>query len=415
MKTYLVGGAVRDQLLNLPVTERDWVVLEETPESMLKKGFRPVGKDFPVFLHPESSEEYALARTERKTGPGYKGFSIHSTPDVSLEQDLLRRDLTINAIAMSSEGEVIDPYNGIADLENRILRHVSPAFSEDPVRVLRVARFAARYAHLGFQIADETLRLMQQMVRGGEIDYLVPERVWAELYKALIERTPSAFFYALRECGALAKIFPEIDALFGIPQPRQHHPEIDTGIHTMLSLEQAARLSEKPEIRFAVLVHDLGKAISPKERLPHHYGHEKTGLPLLEQLADRIRVPNHYRMLAKRVMRYHTLAHRAFELRPATLTDLLLDLGAFKNTSTLKDFLLACEADARGRGGTEKTAYPQADYILEAAKAAAAIDISGVLKSGLEGAQIGAAIRRLRIHAITENLKQQKNANANQS
>lgn len=415
MKTYLVGGAVRDQLLNLPVTERDWVVLGETPGSMLKKGFRPVGKDFPVFLHPESSEEYALARTERKTGPGYKGFSIHSAQDVSLEQDLLRRDLTINAIAMSSEGEVIDPFNGVADLKNRILRHVSPAFSEDPVRVLRVARFAARYAHLGFHIADETLRLMQQMVRSGEIDYLVPERVWAELYKALIEKTPSAFFYVLRECGALAKIFPEIDALFGIPQPQQHHPEIDTGIHTMLSLDQAARLSEKPEIRFAVLVHDLGKAISPKERLPHHYGHEKAGLPLLEQLADRIRVPNHYRMLAKQVMHYHPLAHRAFELRPATLTDLLLDLGAFKNTSTLKDFLLACEADARGRAGKENIAYLQANYILEAAKAAAAIDISGVLKSGLEGAQIGAAIRRLRIHAITENLIQQKNTNANRS
>lgn len=408
MKTYLVGGAVRDHLLNLPVTERDWVVLGETPESMLQQGFRPVGKDFPVFLHPENNEEYALARTERKTAPGYKGFSIHSSQDVSLEQDLLRRDLTVNAIAMSSKGEIIDPYNGVDDLKKRILRHVSPAFSEDPVRVLRVARFAARYAHLGFHIADETLRLMQQMVHSGEIDHLVPERVWAELYKALIEKTPSAFFYSLRECGALAKIFPEINALFGIPQPQQHHPEVDTGIHTMLSLDLAARLSDNPEIRFAVLVHDLGKAISPTERLPHHYGHEKTGLPILEQLADRIRVPNHYRTLAKQVMRYHTLAHKAFELRPATLTDLLADLGAFKNTSNLKDFLLACEADARGRAGKENTAYPQADYLLEAAKAGGAIDISGVLKSGLEGAQIGAAIRRLRIHAISENLKKQQ-------
>lgn len=409
MKTYLVGGAVRDRLLDLPVTERDWVVLGETPESMLKQGFKPVGKDFPVFLHPESREEYALARTERKIGPGYKGFSIHSAQDVSLEQDLLRRDLTINAIAMTPEGDIIDPYNGVRDLEMRVLRHVSPAFNEDPVRVLRAARFAARYAHLGFHIAEDTMSLMREMVRSGEIDYLVPERVWAELHKALIESKPSAFFYALRECGALAKIFPEIDALFGVPQPEQYHPEIDAGVHTMLSLDQAARLTDKPEIRFAVLVHDIGKAISPKHHLPHHYGHEKVGLPLLEKFASRIRAPNHYVTLAKQVIRYHTLAHRAFELRPATLTDLLMNIGAFKKSEVLKDFLLACEADARGRAGKENAPYPQADFIIQAARAASEIDISGVLKSGLQGPQIGAAIRRLRIHAIAEYLHLQKN------
>lgn len=404
MKTYLVGGAVRDLLLNLPVTERDWVVLGETPESMLRRGFKPVGKDFPVFLHPDSREEYALARTERKNGHGYKGFLIHSSQDVTLEQDLLRRDLTVNAIAMTPEGNIIDPYHGVLDLQNRILRHVSPAFCEDPVRILRVARFAARFAHLGFQIADETLLLMKQMVDHGEIDYLVPERVWTETYKALGEKQPSAFFYALKQCGALAVIFPEIDRLFGVPQPERYHPEIDTGIHTMLSLDLAARLSDKPELRFAVLVHDLGKAATPKQRLPHHYGHEKAGLPLLDQLTRRIRVPNHFKMLAKQVMQYHTLAHKVFELRPATLTDLLLNLGAFKDKTLLHDFLIACEADARGRTGKEQDTYPQADFILDAAHAGSSVDISGILKSGLEGAQIGAAIRRLRIHAITEHL-----------
>ncbi len=295
MKTYLVGGAVRDQLLGFPVRELDWLVLGETAEAMLAQGFLPVGKDFPVFLHPQSHDEYALARTERKTAPGYKGFIVHAAPDVSLEQDLIRRDLTINAIAMTPKGALIDPYGGQRDLENKIFRHISPAFAEDPVRILRVARFAARYQHLGFTLAEETRELMQTMVVAGEVDYLVPERVWAELFKVLKEQSPTAFFYTLKSCTALEKIFPEINALFGVPQPEQYHPEIDTGLHSMLCLEQAVLLSSSPEVRFAALVHDLGKGMTPKENWPHHYGHEKIGLPILEKLCVRLRVPNAFR------------------------------------------------------------------------------------------------------------------------
>ncbi len=278
METYLVGGAVRDKLLGLPVKEKDWVVIGETPESMIKEGFRPVGKDFPVFLHPKSHDEYALARTERKTAPGYKGFAIHASPEVPLEEDLKRRDLTINAIAMTRNGQLIDPYGGQEDLKNRVFRHISPAFAEDPVRILRVARFAARYAHLGFTLHEGTRKLMQSMVAAGEVDYLVAERVWAELFKALNEQTPSAFFYTLKDCDALEIIFPEINCLFGVPQPEKYHPEIDTGLHSMLSLKQATLLSTNPEVRFAALVHDLGKGVTPKENWPHHFGHEKLGL-----------------------------------------------------------------------------------------------------------------------------------------
>lgn len=402
MQTYLVGGAVRDQLLNLPVTERDWVVLGETPESMVEKGFRPVGKDFPVFLHPESHEEYALARTERKTAPGYKGFAIHADPGISLEQDLIRRDLTINAIAMTPEGQIIDPYGGQQDLEKRLLRHISPAFAEDPVRILRVARFAARYRHLGFTLDKETQRLMQQMAAAGEVDYLVPERVWAELNKALTEKTPSAFFTTLRDCDALAIVFPEINRLFGVPQPEKHHPEIDTGIHTMLCLEQAALLSNKASVRFAVLVHDLGKGLTPKENWPHHYDHEKTGLSALEQLCTRLRVPNSYKTLAAHVMRYHSHCHKAFELRASTLTDTLAALGAFKANNYLEAFLLACEAGAKGRTGLETRPYPQAELMRGAAKAAASVETSAIINSGLQGPLIGEAIRRLRIKAVAE-------------
>jgi tRNA nucleotidyltransferase (CCA-adding enzyme) len=402
MKTYLVGGAVRDKLLNLPITERDWVVIGETPESLLKQGFRPVGKDFPVFLHPKTQEEYALARTERKTTHGYKGFSVYSAPDVTLEEDLIRRDLTINAMAMSPEGEVIDPYNGQQDLEQRVFRHVSPAFAEDPVRILRVARFAARYGALGFTLAEETRALMATMVDAGEVDYLVAERVWAELFKALNEKTPAAFFTTLKSCGALAKIFPELDNLFGVPQPPQHHPEIDTGIHSLMCLEQAVRLSDSPEVRFAALVHDLGKALSPKDNLPHHYGHETKGLPVLEAMCQRLRVPNHFKALAQQVMQYHTHCHRAADLRPSTLTDTLAALGAFKPTNTLAAFLLACEADARGRTGFEDREYPQANLFRAAAKAATSVDISELVNGSLQGAQIGEAIRRLRIKAVTD-------------
>jgi len=402
MEIYLVGGAVRDQLLGFPVIEKDWVVIGETPESMVKQGFRPVGKDFPVFLHPQTNDEYALARTERKTAPGYKGFTVHASPEVSLEQDLIRRDLTINAIAMNQQGQLIDPYGGQQDLENRIFRHISPAFSEDPVRILRVARFSARYRHLGFTLAEETRELMQSMVTAGEVDYLVPERVWAELFKALKEQSPSAFFYTLKNCTALEKIFPEINGLFGVPQPEQHHPEIDTGLHSMLCLEQAVLLSTSPEVRFAALVHDLGKGITPKELWPHHYGHETNGLNVLEKLCARLRVPNAFKALSMHVMQYHTHCHRALDLRASTLTDMLGLLGAFKANSTLPEFLLACEADAKGRTGFEHAPYPQAALITLAAKAAASVDTSAILNGNLQGAKIGVAIRRLRIKAIAE-------------
>jgi tRNA nucleotidyltransferase (CCA-adding enzyme) len=402
MEIYLVGGAVRDKLLGLPVIEQDWVVIGETPESMVKQGFRPVGKDFPVFLHPQSHDEYALARTERKTAPGYKGFSVHAAPEVTLEQDLIRRDLTINAIAMSPQGQLIDPYGGQQDLENRIFRHISPAFAEDPVRILRVARFAARYGHLGFTLAEETRQLMQSIVAAGEVDYLVPERVWAELFKALKEQSPSAFFYTLKDCTALEKIFPEINCLFGVPQPEKHHPEIDTGLHSMLCLEQAVLLSSSPEVRFAALVHDLGKGITPKELWPHHYGHEKNGLHILEKLCVRLRVPNTFKALSMHVMQYHTHCHKAFELRASTLTDILGVLGAFKASNTLNQFLLACEADAKGRTGFEDAPYPQAEMLKLAAKSAASVDTSATLNSELQGEKIGEAIRRLRIKAVAE-------------
>ncbi|MDD5229326.1 MAG: multifunctional CCA addition/repair protein [Methylococcales bacterium] len=400
MKTYLVGGAVRDKLLNRPVTERDWVVLGETPESMLQRGFRPVGKDFPVFLHPKTNEEYALARTERKTAKGYKGFSVDASPDVTLEQDLLRRDLTINAIAMTEQGELIDPYGGQRDLKSRLFRHVSSAFVEDPVRVLRVARFAARYAPLGFTIASETQTLMREMVDAGEVDALVPERIWAEVVKALAETQPSAFFYTLKNCEALAKIFPEIDALFGVPQPAIYHPEIDCGVHSLMSLEQAALLSPRLEVRFAALVHDLGKAISPKANLPHHYGHEARGISLVEKMCARLRVPHNFKTLALHVTQYHTHCHKVRELRAATLVDLLQALGAFKPDNHLQEFILACEADACGRLGFEQLDYPQAEILRQIAQIAINTDTSAALNHGLEGAKIGEAIRQLRIQAI---------------
>jgi tRNA nucleotidyltransferase (CCA-adding enzyme) len=401
MKTFLVGGAVRDKLLDYPVRERDWVVIGETPETMVAQGFIAVGKDFPVFLHPQTRDEYALARTERKTAAGYKGFAIHAAPDISLEDDLIRRDLTINAMAMDTDGKIIDPYGGQSDLKQKIFRHVSPAFTEDPVRILRVARFAARYAHLGFTLAEETRELMAQMVAAGEVDYLVPERVWAELHKALQEQTPSAFFYTLKACRALERVFPEIHALFGVPQPAQHHPEIDTGIHSLMCLEQAAKLSAKPQVRFAALVHDLGKALTPKDILPHHYGHEKKGLKTLEKFCQRLRVPQEFKILALQVMEYHTHSHKVFELRPKTLTDMLLLLGAFKKNHTLDDFLHSCTADAKGRLGKELNPYPQADYMRAAIQAGSQINTQPILASDKRGAEIGAAIRKLRINAIS--------------
>lgn len=402
MEKYLVGGAVRDQLLGYPVKERDWVVVGETPESMLKQGFRAVGKDFPVFLHPKTHEEYALARTERKTAPGYKGFVVHADTDVTLEQDLIRRDLTINAIAMMPDGKIIDPYGGQDDLDKRVFRHISPAFQEDPVRILRVARFAARYHHLGFKLAADTQAMMQAMVNAREVDHLVPERVWAELNKALSEQSPAAFFHTLKDCGALAKIFPEIQALFGVPQPAKYHPEIDAGVHALMCLEQAALLTDKSEVRFAALVHDLGKALSPKDNLPHHYGHETKGLPVLESMCNRLRVPNAFKALAMHVMQYHTHCHKVAELKPATLVDLLNNLGVFRAHNQFSEFLLACEADARGRTGLENKPYPQAQYLLNAAKVATSVDTAAVLDDNLQGAAIGEAVRRLRIQALND-------------
>lgn len=402
MKTYLVGGAVRDRLLGFPVKERDWLVVGETPEAMLALGYRPVGKDFPVFLHPQTHEEYALARTERKTAPGYKGFDVYAAPDVTLEDDLRRRDLTINAMAIGEHGVLIDPFGGQQDLQNRILRHVSPAFNEDPVRILRVARFAARYAHLGFTVADETSQRMRDMVAVGEADHLVAERVWAELHKALTEARPSAFFQTLRDCDALRVIFPEIDALFGVPQPEKYHPEVDTGVHALMVLAQAAGLSNKAEVRLAALLHDLGKALTPSQYWPSHHGHEQKGLPALDGFCERLRVPKTFKTLCAQVMEYHTHCHRALELRADTLVDMLQAIGAFKPENRLEEFLQACEADARGRTGFENRDYPQADYIRAAVVEAAAIDAAAILHSDLQGAQIGEAIRKLRIGAVNK-------------
>jgi tRNA nucleotidyltransferase (CCA-adding enzyme) len=406
MKSYLVGGAVRDQLLGLAVCERDWVVVGSTPEEMIAKGYKPVGKDFPVFLHPTTHDEYALARTERKTAPGYRGFQVHTGPDVSLKDDLLRRDLTINAMAIDDQGTLMDPYGGIRDLREKRLRHVSPAFREDPVRILRIARFAARYSVMGFSIDPDTCALMQDMVAAGEVAALVPERVWAEFDRALGEASPRAFFETLRSCGALAVLFPELERLFGVPQSAEHHPEIDTGIHTLMVLDQAARLSADTRVRFAALTHDLGKALTPVELLPKHHGHEQRGLEPLGALCDRMKVPTAYRKLAERVMRFHGVSHRVFELRPTTLIDLLQSLQAFHQTSDLEPFLLACEADARGRTGHEEQSYPQADWIRSARDAAAAVKTTDLLQQGLKGPAFGEALRQRRVQAIREHKRQ---------
>jgi len=400
MQTYQVGGAVRDKLLGLPVKDHDWVVVGATPDEMRQQGYRQVGKDFPVFLHPQTHEEYALARTERKTGPGYTGFAFHAAPDVNLEQDLSRRDLTINAIAMAEDGEITDPFHGQQDLQQKILRHVSPAFAEDPVRILRVARFYARFAQLGFTIADETMSLMQQMVNNGEVDALVPERIWQESQRALAEQQPRAFFEALRDCGALARIFPEIDALFGVPQTEIHHPEIDTGIHTLMVLEQACQLSPEPRVRFAALLHDLGKGNTPKQEWPRHIGHEARSLPLVRQLCQRLRVPNDFRDLALLAAQYHSHCHRAAELRPKTLLDTLQALDAFRRPERFEEFLLSCIADSRGRLGFEEKEYPQAQLFRQARSAVVSVDAAALAQQGLKGQQLAERLHHLRCEAI---------------
>ena len=403
MDIYLVGGAVRDKLLGRPVVDHDHVVVGATPEGLLAAGYRPVGKDFPVFLHPQTGEEYALARTERKTGRGYHGFAFHADAAVTLEQDLARRDLTINAIAEDEHGRLIDPYHGVRDIEQRVLRHVSPAFVEDPVRLLRVARFAARFAPLGFTVADETMALMQQMVRDGEVDHLVAERVWSETRKALGEAQPSAFLRTLRESGALAVLLPELDALYGVPQRAEFHPEVDTGVHLEMVLDMAAQLAPGDDlVGFCALCHDLGKALTPKDTLPRHIGHEHAGVAPLRALALRLKVPTEHAALAEAVCREHLNAHRAFELKPATVLKLLASLDALRRPSRLEVFLTACEADKRGRLGHQQDAYPQASYLRAARDAAAAIDAEVFVAQGLQGPAIGQAMEQARIHAIGE-------------
>ncbi len=404
MKIYLVGGAVRDEQLGIPHKERDWCVVGATPDELIDLGYRRVGKDFPVFLHPETGEEYALARTERKTSPGYHGFDFDCSNSVTIEDDLLRRDLTINAIAKDTDGNVVDPYGGMADIEQRLLRHVSDAFAEDPVRILRVAKFAARYRSLGFGIAPETMRLMQRMVEAGEVDALVPERVWKETETALGGQSVRTYFEVLRECGALRVLFPEIDALFGVPQPERWHPEIDTGLHVMMVLDQAEAISDDVSVRFAALTHDLGKGNTPKAKLPSHPGHEIRGCKLIRNLAERMPVPNEYRDLALLVAEFHTHCHRALELRPKTILKVLERTDAFRRPGRFERFLQTCEADARGRAGLEDRRYPQADFFRGAYSAAAAID-AGSIARHYEGRKIPVAIRRARKQAISEFLR----------
>lgn len=402
MQVYLVGGAVRDALLGRPVAERDWVVVGATPAELEARGFLPVGRDFPVFLHPVTREEHALARLERKTGPGYRGFVTEFAPTVTLEDDLRRRDLTINAIAQAADGTLVDPHGGRRDLEARVLRHVSAAFVEDPVRILRVARFAARFAPLGFTVAPETMTLMREMVACGEADALVPERVWKEMERALGEPRPEVFVQVLRDCGALRALLPEVDALFGVPQPEQHHPEVDTGVHVLMALRCAADRGASLAVRFALLVHDLGKARTPQEHWPKHHGHEGAGLVPLEALCERLRVPNEPRELARLVTKFHTHVHRALELRPATLLELLEASDAFRRPERFAGLLEACECDARGRLGLEARDYPQRAYLEAARAAAAAAVLDPAERAGLPGAAIGEALRRKRLAALQE-------------
>lgn len=400
MQTYLVGGAVRDRLLGEPAAERDWVVVGAAPAELEQAGFRRVGRSFPVFLHPDTGEEYALARTERKTGPGYHGFEFCTDPGVTLEQDLQRRDLTINAMAENADGELIDPCGGQRDLDARLLRHVADAFREDPVRILRVARFAARFHRLGFRIAADTLQLMTEMTAAGEVSALMPERVWKETDTALGTDHPEVFFQVLRDCGALGVIYPELEALFGVPQPERYHPEIDTGVHMLMCLQQATRLNASREVRYAVLVHDLGKATTSPDLWPSHPAHEQRSVELARLLSRRIGVPRRYRELAEQVALYHTLCHRAAELRPGTLLKLLEGTDALRRPERFEDFLLACEADAKGRTGLEDQPYPQAELLRRAREAAAAVTAADLKDSGLEGEALGQALREARQQAI---------------
>ncbi|MEH0371835.1 multifunctional CCA addition/repair protein [Vibrio mimicus] len=402
MQIYLVGGAVRDQLLQLPVYDRDWVVVGSSPQVMLAAGFQAVGKDFPVFLHPKTKEEHALARTERKTGVGYTGFACHYAPDVTLEEDLLRRDLTINAMAQDESGQVIDPYGGQRDLAAKVLRHVSPAFVEDPLRVLRVARFAAKLAHLGFTVAEETMQLMADIAQSGELGHLTAERVWQEWHKSLSTHHPEVFLQVLRDCGALAVVLPELDRLFGVPQPEKWHPEIDTGIHTLMVTKQAVLLSDSLPVRFAAQVHDLGKGVTPPSEWPIHKLHCHTGLKIIESLCDRIRVPNEFRDLALAVCAQHSNIHRADELKPTTKLKVLGLLDVWRKPERLEQVLLCCEADHRGRLGLEEKPYPQRDIFLRAYQAALSVEVQAVIRDGFQGKQIKEELDKRRIQAISE-------------
>ncbi|MDI9221304.1 multifunctional CCA addition/repair protein [Pantoea sp. EA-12] len=404
MKTFLVGGAVRDALLRLPVKDRDWVVVGATPENMLEQGYQQVGRDFPVFLHPRSREEYALARTERKSGNGYTGFVTQFAPDVTLEQDLQRRDLTINAIAQADDGALIDPYNGQQDLAHRTLRHVSAAFNEDPLRVLRVARFAARFAHLNFRVADETQLLMREMAESGELAHLTAERVWKETEKALLTRNPQVYFQVLRDCGALQVLFPELDNLYGIPAPIKWHPEIDTGVHALMTLTMSAALSDELDVRFATLFHDVGKALTPPEKWPSHHGHGLAGVPLVEALCQRLRVPNQVRDLALIVTEFHDVVHTIERQSAASLIALFDRIDAWRKPDRVEKMALTSEADARGRAGLESMAYPQGDYLRQAFALAQAVPTKEVVAAGFKGPAVREELTRRRVMAVQEGL-----------
>ncbi len=399
MQIFLVGGAVRDKLLGLPIKDRDYVVVGSTPQQMLDAGFQEVGKDFPVFIDPKTGEEYALARTERKSGKGYKGFAVDFSAAITLEDDLIRRDLTINAMAQDTDGSIIDPHGGQQDLEKKILRHVSPAFAEDPLRVLRVARFAARFHHLGFNVANETLQLMTELAQ-SEIAELTAERVWQETQRALETESPWVYFEVLRECSALKVLIPELDKLWGIPNPAQWHPEIDTGIHTMMVLEQAAKKTKDPIVRFAALFHDLGKGTTPKSEWPRHKGHESTGVPIIKTVCKRLRIPKDYQELAVQVSRYHLHCHKMFELRPNTILKVLKALKAYRNPELLKQFIISCEADFNGRLYNEDKIYKQGKLLWQCYQASKDIDTQALIEKGYAGKKLGEAIDLARTKLI---------------
>lgn len=402
MKTYLVGGAVRDGLLNLPLKDKDWVVVGASPQQMLDAGYEQVGRDFPVFLHPSSHEEYALARTERKSGSGYTGFICYAAPDVTLEQDLARRDLTINAIAQDADGNFYDPYRGREDLKLRLLRHVSAAFNEDPLRVLRVARFAARFAHLNFRVADETMALMRAMAASGELAHLTAERVWKETESALLTRNPQVYFQVLRDCGALAVLFPELDNLYGVPAPAKWHPEIDTGVHALMTLAMAAQLSPELDIRFATLFHDVGKGLTPPEKWPSHHGHGPAGVPLVAALCERLRVPNTVRDLALLVTEFHDLVHTVQNQSAATLIALFDRVDAWRKPQRVEQIAITSEADARGRTGFESNPYPQGDYLRTAWRVAQSVSTKEVVEAGFKGSEVREELTRRRVAALEE-------------